>query len=319
MLFGGVNEVNADPLTYEEVVGDTVTITDCDENASGALVIPSSYQGKPVTKIGDDAFYRCRSLTSVTIPDSVTSIGGWVFSGCSSLTSVTIPDSVTSIGWDAFQDCSSLTSVTIPDSVTSIGNFAFEYCSSLTSATIPDSVTSIGHWAFDGCSSLTSVTIPDSVTSIGENAFAGCSSLTSVTIPDSVTSIWYGAFFECSSLTSITFEGDAPSLGVDVFSGVSGNAKIFINPGATGFGETFGGLPVIILKKLKINTFSKSTTPFSLSFESKSGSTYTIEVSHDLKQWGEIGEAQGTGSSVEFTDWREALFQKQYYRVKLVE
>jgi len=38
-----------------------------------------------------------------------------------------------------------------------------------------------------------------------------------------------------------------------------------------------------------------------------------------LKQWGEIGEVQGTGSSVKFTDWREALFQKQYYRLKLVE
>jgi len=104
-----------------------------------------------------------------------------------------------------------------------------------------------------------------------------------------------------------------------VFVGVSGNAKIFINPDAIGFGETFGGLPVIILKKLKINTFRKSTTPFSLSFESKSGSTYSIQASYDFKKWGRIGEVQATGSSVEFTDWREALFQKQYYRVKLAE
>jgi hypothetical protein len=140
-----------------------------------------------------------------------------------------------------------------------------------------------------------------------------------VTIPDSVTSIENGAFSRCSSLTSITFEGNVPTLGINVFVGVSGNAKIFINPGATGFGETFGGLPVVILKKLKINTFSKSTTPFTISFETKSESTYKIEATHDLKKWGEIGEVQGTGSSVKFTDWREALFQKQYYRVKLVE
>ncbi len=38
-----------------------------------------------------------------------------------------------------------------------------------------------------------------------------------------------------------------------------------------------------------------------------------------MKQWGELGEVQGTGSSVEFTDWREAIFEKQYYRLKLVE
>ena len=68
-----------------------------------------------------------------------------------SLTSVTIPDSVTSIGYEAFYECESLTSVTIPDSVTSIGDEAFRYCTSLTSVTIPDSVTSIGDRAFYWC------------------------------------------------------------------------------------------------------------------------------------------------------------------------
>jgi len=32
-----------------------------------------------------------------------------------------------------------------------------------------------------------------------------------------------------------------------------------------------------------------------------------------------LKKVKGTGSSVEFTDWREALFQKQYYRLRLVE
>jgi len=55
LLFGGVNEVNGDPLTYS-VEGDSVTIVDCDENASGELVIPATYAGKPVTSIGEAAF-----------------------------------------------------------------------------------------------------------------------------------------------------------------------------------------------------------------------------------------------------------------------
>ncbi|MEE2948413.1 MAG: leucine-rich repeat domain-containing protein [Verrucomicrobiota bacterium] len=216
-----------DHLTYK-VGGNTVTIKDCKEIISGALAIPLTYDGKPVTSIGDRAFWKCTNLTSVTIPDSVTRIGSW--------------------------------------------------------------------------------------------AFRRCSSLTSVTIPDSVISIYNGAFEACSSLKTITIGGDAPKLyGAKVFSQVSGNAKVFINPDAIGFGETFGGLPVIIQEKLEINTFSKSAPPYTISFESKSGSTYIVEASHDLKKWGEIGEVQGTGSSVKFTDWREALFQKQYYRVKLVE
>ena len=151
---------------------------------TGDVVIPSSvtYSGTTysVTSIGDDAFYKCSGLTSVTIPNSVSSIGDGTFRNCSRLTSITIPNSVTSIGFGAFWDCSGLTSVTIPNSVKSLGDYAFTACSGLTSVTIPNSVSSIGFGAFASCSGLTSVTIGYSVTSIGDYAFSGCSGLTSV-------------------------------------------------------------------------------------------------------------------------------------------
>ena len=99
----------------------------------------------------------CRSLTSVTIPNSVTTIGGSAFSGCSALTSVTIPNSVTTIGEAAFYYCSALTSVTIPNSVTKIGSSAFSACRNLKILTFGSGLQSIGREAFSGCINITQI------------------------------------------------------------------------------------------------------------------------------------------------------------------
>ena len=208
----------ANEIWYTSTDGEVVTPYG---DAFGVNIISNTYENGvgiitfdgDVTSIGEDAFFDCSSLASVTIPDSVTSIGDYAFIGCSSLVSITIPESVTSVGEYAFRYCESLASVTIPDSVTSIGKSAFEYCSSLANVTIPDSVTSIGDLAFYNCSSLANVTIPDSVTSIGMGAFYFCSSLANVTIPDSVTSIGEGAFYCCTSLTSVYCEATTPPTG----------------------------------------------------------------------------------------------------------
>ena len=85
-----------------------------------------------VTRIGNNAFYNCTGLTSITIPNSVTSIGEWAFYGCDNLTSITIPDSVTSISEWAFYGCDNLTSVTMPGSIKHLGNLTFGDCDKLT-------------------------------------------------------------------------------------------------------------------------------------------------------------------------------------------
>ena len=147
-------------------IGKIVTIIDAVGNEIKEFVIPDG-----VTSIGDNAFYNCSGLSSVTIPNSVSSIGSSAFSGCSGLTSVTIGNSVTSIDNNAFYNCSGLTSVTIGNSVTSIGERAFYNCSGLRSVAIPNSVTNIGEWAFYGCNSLESVTIGTGLLSISSYMF----------------------------------------------------------------------------------------------------------------------------------------------------
>ena len=97
-----------------------------------SVVIPSTFNSKSVTSIGEGAFSDCENLISITIPDSVTSIGKNAFSGCKSLKNIEIPSSVTSIGSYAFEDCASLVSIIIRNSVTSMGGSVFSGCALLT-------------------------------------------------------------------------------------------------------------------------------------------------------------------------------------------
>ena len=157
-----------------------------------------------VKVIGNRAFDKYSSLTSINIPNSVTNIGERAFYGCKSLTNIIIPSSVVNmngnpfLGWDgdlyneskAFvyerqvlfnKDKTTLIayrskekSYIIPNSVTNIGDNAFWHCESLTNINIPNSVTNIGDRAFMYCKSLTNINIPNSVTNIGDCAFAEC-------------------------------------------------------------------------------------------------------------------------------------------------
>ncbi len=120
-----------DYLTYTVNEDNTVTITNCYENAT-KINIPKEIDGKPVTTINASAFANRAKLTSVTIPESVTSIGERAFYGCSSLTDIVIPDGVTAIESNTFYNCSKLKNVTIPKSVTAIKSYAFYGCGSLT-------------------------------------------------------------------------------------------------------------------------------------------------------------------------------------------
>ena len=97
------------------------------------IIIPSSMDGRAISKIGDKAFYNHSELINITIPNSVTNIGQRAFSDCTSLINITIPDSVTTIAEDAFFNCEDLTTVTIGRGVTGVARGAFAGCKSLTS------------------------------------------------------------------------------------------------------------------------------------------------------------------------------------------
>ena len=191
--------LNSDGQSY--YVKGIGTCTDTD------VVIPDTYNGLPVTKIGNSAFKNCTSLTSVSIPNSVMTISAYAFYGCRYITGVIIPNSITCIQNNAFTNCEALTNVRIPDSVTTIEIGAFSSCNSLENISLGKGLKYIQSQAFSSCA-ITSIEIPNSVVSIGWQAFYNCESLTYISIPASVTSIGSDPFTYCTNLETIDVDID---------------------------------------------------------------------------------------------------------------
>ncbi len=218
-------------LCYNITSNNTVAVTferNTDANSSqasylnlgGELIIPETvyYGGKAysVTAITDFAFYRCRLITSISIPKTIQTIGIFAFFNTSS-TSITFASGsvLTEIGQQAF-DLASFTSVSIPNSVTTIGNSAFSR-SALVTANIPTSIQNLGTGVFMSNSSLSNVTLPNGLQEIPQNMFNGCRSLTSINLPASLKTINRSAF-RSTGLTSITIPNGVTTIDQSAFS-----------------------------------------------------------------------------------------------------
>ena len=175
--------------------------------------------GNSVTSIYESAFEGCSGLTEVTIPNSVMSIGDSAFSGCSGLTEVTIGNSVTSLGESAFSGCSGLAEITIPNTVTAIGNYAFNKCGGLQKVnysslehlcsidfgTLSSNPLWCAHNLYIGENKIEELVVPTTVKDIKARAFAG-GNFTTVNIPNSVMTIGTDAFADCTELETVHFE-----------------------------------------------------------------------------------------------------------------
>lgn len=155
-----------------QLSGGEVALEDCISTAT-AITVPSYVLDYPVTGMVAQAFYGCKNLTSLVLPENLAAIPSEAFYKCTTLQSVSIPQGVASIGEYAFYGCSSLGSVTIPATVSSVGSQAFYNCSSMTNLTVCSGATQLMPYAFGSCSSLRSVSMPGDYSNVGNMSFNG--------------------------------------------------------------------------------------------------------------------------------------------------
>ena len=172
-------------------------------------------------RIGDEAFYQCKNLKKVTIPETVEYIGGGAFYGCSNIWSLTynainaecerlmesniplekivIGDKVRRLPRGIFSG-REFTEVALPSCLERIDDYAFSGCENLTTINLSDSIRYIGDNAFYGCSSLKNIHWPLRLTTIGSRAFRQ-TALETISLPEGVTSVGDGAFSDCPAKT----------------------------------------------------------------------------------------------------------------------
>ena len=222
--------LNEDGKSYS--VAGIGTCTDTD------IIIPSTYQGLPVTGIlwgalswtsieslyipelidyiGYDSFISCINLKNIEVSYNnayYQSIDGNLYSKNGDILiryaigknneSFIVPDTVTEISANAFYGCETLQRVVVSDSVTEIGDWAFMGCTRLADIKISENLTEIKNELFALCESLERIVIPNSVKKINYAAFRYCSSLKMVSMSNSISYIGYCAFYDCISLTSL--------------------------------------------------------------------------------------------------------------------
>lgn len=152
-----------------ENTAEFTSVGDDNKYSIDELIIPETVENEGTTytivAIGDGAAQMC-GLSTLEVPASVTRIGDEAFSYCWSLSEVVLSEATEWIGDEAFANCSMLSDFTLPTSLKHIGYQAFYSDYSIECPLTFAEGVEIGEEAFYGVSS-------EEVTFLGEPASVG--------------------------------------------------------------------------------------------------------------------------------------------------
>lgn len=170
------------------------------------VVIPTEYNGHPVTDIGWDSFRGCQILRSVTIPEGITAIHSFTFFDCNNLESVHLPKSMKNFWGGCFASCNSLKAVTVdPDNPWFCSIDGVVYTKDQKELVFYPPGKADEEFA-----------IPEGCSIIGRRAFAYCENLKRIVISSAVNDISYESIHSCKGLEGVEVdEGNQTFLSID--------------------------------------------------------------------------------------------------------
>ena len=201
---------------------------------------------KGITVIGPHAFHG-EQIKKIMLPEGVKTICNRAFNGLKSLSEVSIPESLETIESSAFSFCDKLLSVNL-SGVTNIGAEAFQHCSSLKDVVLSERLESIESGVFSSCRALKSIgvkgshgmiesVLPEELKVLSSSAFAECESLREITIPGSVQKIGVRAFYGCKSLTKAILQEGIEEIGEEAFENTTSMVSINIPSSVSNIGK----------------------------------------------------------------------------------
>lgn len=160
------------------------------------ITVPEKIGGDTVTALGEYAFspYANRiradrralrkAITKVILPDTIESIGEFAFFQCRSLTRIELPESLTAVS-KGMLDITGLERIVIGGNVKKIGGVAFWGCRDLRYVKLCEGVAEIDVAAFYNCGNLEIIELPRSLEkappcTMTESPFWNCVKLTAV-------------------------------------------------------------------------------------------------------------------------------------------
>ena len=173
-MYAFYNQVDLQVLSIPTSV-KVIDVSACESAKNLARVFFDSKDGG-LLRINDRAFYGCKKLDQVDLPNTTTSIYKYAFQNCDALADITLSTSLNFIDEYAFADCKVLNNVGLPESLRNIQNGAFQSDEALTAITLPAKLQGLGASAFESCSALAEVTLltaSDQEFTVGADAFAG--------------------------------------------------------------------------------------------------------------------------------------------------